>query len=221
MAKIKGFNEKEQRIFNKMKDGEEHDFRALKKLFWEDAKARCKDTYEKGWGEAEIDAQAQSFARNSIRRLIRDGWVKQIGRGTYKLTPTGKNRVEKGTDTTPSALTSHRGRPKADGSKPKKARAKKEKPAKAAKPKKVAKAAKPNKGKKVQAKAKAKKTSTKKLKAMKAKVNKEATKERTVAKAKKASAKASKENGHNEKVKKVAARAAQAVKEETAAAATN
>lgn len=207
MAKIQGFNEKEQRIFNKMKDGEAHDFRELKKLFVDDAKARCKVTYEPGWGEAEIDSQAQSFARNSIRRLIRDGWVEQSGRGTYKLTRTGKNRVEKGADTTPSALTSKRGRKpggekKAASTSPKKTEKKSK-----AKPKKATKAMK-SKAKETKV-SKAKKTSPKKMQAMKAKVKKEATKDKMVSKAKKTSEKAKKENGHKDKINNVAKRAKQ------------
>ncbi len=102
MAKIKGFNNKEQRLFNAMADGELHDFRQLKKIFWQEAKEQCEVTYEKGWGEAEIDSQAQSFARNSIRRLIRDEWVQQVSRGTYKLTRTGSQRVAKGMEETTS-----------------------------------------------------------------------------------------------------------------------
>jgi len=102
MGKINGFNDKEQRVFSKLKNGEPHDFRELKSLFWEEAKIHCKKVYEPGWGEHEIDAQAQSFARNSIRKLIRDGWVTQTGRGTYKLTKTGKARIEKGVSATPS-----------------------------------------------------------------------------------------------------------------------
>lgn len=103
MSKIKGFNDKEQRTFDRMRDGEPHDFAELKTLFWEDARAHCRKTYRVGWGKAEIDAQAQSFARNSIRRLIRDGWVEQSGRGTYHLSRTGKIRIGKGTNITPSA----------------------------------------------------------------------------------------------------------------------
>jgi poly-D-alanine transfer protein DltD len=101
--KIKGFNDKEQRIFVRMKNGEPHDFAELKTLFWEEAKAHCRKTYQPGWGEDEVDVQAQSFARNSIRRLIRDGWVIQSARGTYRLSKTGKIRISKGVAVTPSA----------------------------------------------------------------------------------------------------------------------
>ena len=102
MNRVKGLNDKEQRLLNKFADGEPHDFREMKKLFWKDATDHCDIVYAKGWGDHEVNTQAQSYARNSIRRLIRDGWVAQSGRGTYKITRAGSLRVTKGTDTTPS-----------------------------------------------------------------------------------------------------------------------
>jgi DNA-binding PadR family transcriptional regulator len=148
-TKVEGFNNKEQKLFNVLKDGESHDIRELKKLFTADAKVRCATTYEKGWGEAEIDSQAQSFVRNSVRRLCRDGWVDgphnkpKLGRGTYRLSAKGKEWVEKGVSVTKSA---GKDKPKKDkkAAKPKV----KAKTATKAKPKTVAKkvAAKPKNG---------------------------------------------------------------------------
>lgn len=207
VAKVEGFNPKEQKLLSALSDGEQHDIRELKKLFWEAAKERCKETYEKGWGESEIDSQAQSYVRNSIRRLIRDGWVEgphmneNLPRGTYKLTTKGKNWVAKGVDTTVSAKereerrnarkakTAER-RAKAKEKAKKQPKAKKEK--KEAKPK-APKAKKPPKAKKqpkaaAPKKAKPKVAAPKKAKpangakekaqAAKAKVSKEAAKEK-------------------------------------------
>jgi len=107
--KIKGFNDKEQKLYDVLKDGEQHDIRELKKLFVKDAKARCAVTYEKGWGDKEVDAQAQSFVRNSVRRLCRDGWVDgphtkaSLGRGTYQLSRKGKEWTAQKVDVTASA----------------------------------------------------------------------------------------------------------------------
>lgn len=101
--KIKGFNEKEQKLFNKLADGEPHDIRELKKLFADAAKKRCEEVYEGGWGEKETDIQSQSYVRNSVRRLVRDGWVSQTGRGTYALTKQGKKWLEEGILITKSA----------------------------------------------------------------------------------------------------------------------
>jgi len=100
--KIKGFNSKEQKLFNVLKDGKSHNIRELKKLFWQDAKEQCAEVYEKGWGEHEIDGQAQSYVRNSVRRLVRDGWVdgphmkKSLARGTYQLSSKGVMWVKSG-----------------------------------------------------------------------------------------------------------------------------
>jgi hypothetical protein len=99
---IKGFNSKEQQIFNKLKDGEPHDIRDLKLLFMKKAEEHCGLVFEEGWGEAETDAQAQSFVRNSVRRLVRDGWVEQSARGTYRMSNEGFERIKKGITETPS-----------------------------------------------------------------------------------------------------------------------
>jgi hypothetical protein len=126
--KVDGFNAKEQKVFNKFLDGEPHDIRELKRLFWKDAQVRCAAVYNAGWGEHEVDGQAQSYVRNSIRRLIRDGWVEQSARGTYKITRAGKARVQKGVSVTASFTDKKkRGRKKKSESKPKEAKAKKAK----------------------------------------------------------------------------------------------
>jgi hypothetical protein len=186
--KVDGFNNKEQKVFNRLLDGEPHDIRELKKLFWKDAEAHCKEVWEKP-GEHEVNGQAQSYVRNSLRRLIRDGWVKKSARGTYKLTPAGKSRVEKGVSVTKSKTESQRG--KGGGRKatkkaaPKKAAPKKAAPKKKAATKAKAKGKKAAPKKKAATKAKAKgngvskkKVSTDKEKKMKAKAKQTAMKEK-------------------------------------------
>ena len=101
--KIKGFNDKEQRIYDIVKDGKPHKIGEIKRVMMKDAEAHCKEVYEKGsWDDSTVDAQAQSYVRNSIRRLVRDGWVKKCAHGTYRLTIIGKRWVEQGKDTTKS-----------------------------------------------------------------------------------------------------------------------
>jgi hypothetical protein len=162
--KVNGFNAKEQKVFNKFLDGEPHDIRELKRLFWKDAQVRCAATYNAGWGDHEVNGQAQSYVRNSIRRLIRDGWVEQCARGTYKLTRAGKTRVQKGVDHTESIKKKKGGSKKKSESKPKKeTKAKKTK----------SKATKKTRTKATKAKAtKSKKAKTTKAKATKAKATK-------------------------------------------------
>jgi hypothetical protein len=109
-TKIKGFNEKEQKLFNKLSDGNPHNIAELKKIFWETAKKKCDEKYEKGWGDYETDIQAQSYVRNSIRRLVRDGWVSQTGRGTYTLTKDAKKWLAEGKTITDSATDDKRKR---------------------------------------------------------------------------------------------------------------
>jgi len=38
--------------------------------------------------------QANSWVRNSLRRLVRAKWAEKVGKGTYRLTSTGKARAE-------------------------------------------------------------------------------------------------------------------------------
>lgn len=108
VKKVEGFNPMEQALLQKLSDGEAHSIRELKELFWNAAKKHCKSVWESP-GQAEFDAQAQSFVRNSIRRLVRDGWAEgphmneNLPRGHYKLTKLGRERVRKGVTITPSA----------------------------------------------------------------------------------------------------------------------
>jgi len=110
--KVKGFNPKEQRLFDKLLDKEPYSNKQLKKLFLKDATKRCEEVWEEGWGEKEVDSQAQSYVRNSVRRLIRDGWVEQSARGTYRMSKKGITMVTKGVDVTISATVNNRGRKK-------------------------------------------------------------------------------------------------------------
>ena len=87
VVKIKGFNIKEQKIYQILCDGENHSI------------ADMADAFKR---QAENDAKAQSFARNGIRRLINDGWVEKAGRGTYTLTKEGRKWVRECKDTTAS-----------------------------------------------------------------------------------------------------------------------
>lgn len=101
--KIKGFNPKEQRLFDILKDGKQHKIGEMKRAMTKDAKAHCAEIYEKGsWDDSHVNAQAQSYVRNSIRRLIRDGWVRKVDYGTYQLTSHGKRWVAEGKDETKS-----------------------------------------------------------------------------------------------------------------------
>jgi len=110
--KIAGLNDKEQRLFNSLVGGKEKSIWDLKRVFQDDASAFIKENYQKGtWDESDVDAQAQSFVRNSIRRLIRDGWVEgpaqneKLARGTYRLSKQGETKVEKGVNETLSFTT--------------------------------------------------------------------------------------------------------------------
>jgi len=101
--RIKGFNEKEQKCYDVLADGEQHTIAEMKKRFIPAAKKHCEETYEKGsWDDSVVDTHAQSFVRNSIRRLIRDGWAEKKTYGTYQLTRNGKKWVADGKDTTAS-----------------------------------------------------------------------------------------------------------------------
>lgn len=108
VKKVEGFNSMEQTLLETLADGEAHSIRELKELFWNAAKKHCKSVWESP-GKAEFDAQAQSYVRNSIRRLVRDGWAEgphmneNLPRGHYKLTKLGRERVRKGVTITPSA----------------------------------------------------------------------------------------------------------------------
>ena len=101
--KIKGLNDREQKCYDVLCDGAPHTIAELKKKFVAAAKKHCEETYEKGsWDDDAIDIHAQSFVRNSLRRLIRDGWIEKKAYGTYQLTRLGKKWVTDGKDTTTS-----------------------------------------------------------------------------------------------------------------------
>lgn len=148
MAKIVGFNEREQKVFNSLAGGKEKSIAELKLLFMKDAE----DFFEKGkFDEKDVDAQAQSMVRNAVRRLIRDKWVEgpaqasSLGRGTYRLSKAGKDKVEKGVTETPSWATRKRGKGPKAKTEAKAAPKKAKKEAKKAAPKKEAKKAAPAK----------------------------------------------------------------------------
>jgi hypothetical protein len=96
-----GLNQKEKRLLKALSDRKPHGIRELKKLFVTEGRERCKITYERGWGDAEVDAQAQSFVRNAMRALISEGWCdgphtdKDLPRGTYRLTKNGLDRLRR------------------------------------------------------------------------------------------------------------------------------
>jgi len=186
--RIKGLNDKEQKCFNILKDGEPHTIAELKKPFLADGREHCKQVYEKGWGDREVDIQAQSFARNSLRRLVRDGWVEKAAYGTYKMTANGKRWVKDGKDATKSFGTKRGRKPMTDEEKAEAAKKRAKKPKKAAAKKTTKKASakpasKPKKASKPKANVKAKSTkkngvSTSKVKAAKAKAGKAAAKDK-------------------------------------------
>ena len=112
--KIKGFNLREQKLFDILRKADgPRTIAQLKTHFHRDAKAHLDSNYKKGWKEGALDEQAQSFVRNGIRRLIRDGWAEgpaqaQLPRGTYRLSKAGMRKVTDYTDTTASFTTRRR-----------------------------------------------------------------------------------------------------------------
>lgn len=214
--KIAGLNDKEQRLFNSLVGGKEKSIRDLKRVFQDDAKAFVKENYQKGtWDESDVDAQAQSFVRNSIRRLIRDGWVEgpaqneKLARGTYCLSKQGEAKVEKGvTETTSFTTRQERKAATLKRREEKKAQAKAERAKAKAKGKKAA----PKKAAKAKAKAAPKKVAKK---AAPKKVAKAKAAPKKVAKAKKVDAKAE----ATKKVEEAKKKAAQAEAQEKARAA--
>jgi nucleoid DNA-binding protein len=94
MKKIEGLNSKEQVLLNVFADGKEHTIRELKKLFLHEAAARLAGHY-KGWGKKDVDATAQSYVRNSLRKLVAQEWIELVGRGTYKRTDKAADRFRR------------------------------------------------------------------------------------------------------------------------------
>lgn len=87
-VKIQGFNPKEQKLYDTFSDGEYHTITELKDKFLHLA--------------GDNDTKAQSMVRNSVRRLIRDGWITSIAPGTYQLTEDGASWVKEKIDITTS-----------------------------------------------------------------------------------------------------------------------
>jgi hypothetical protein len=110
-VKINGFNDKEQRIYEMFAKtpNESCSIGELAELFLKEAK---KD-----------NNKAQSFVRNSLRRLVRDGWVVKISYGTYRLTTDGRRWVKMGKTET-SSFNSKKGRPTKKAAKKKAAKKK-------------------------------------------------------------------------------------------------
>lgn len=52
------------------------------------------DAFRKGKAKAEDDFQANSWARNAVRRLIVESLVKRVGRGEFRATPRGRRYLE-------------------------------------------------------------------------------------------------------------------------------
>jgi hypothetical protein len=101
--KIKGFNAKEQKCYDIIEDGEPHTIAEMTKKFMAQARKHCGEIFEEGsWDDNHASSVAQSFVRNSIRRLIRDGWIEKCAYGTYRLTRAGKKWVAEGKDETAS-----------------------------------------------------------------------------------------------------------------------
>lgn len=96
IQKIKGLNENEQKILEKLAEDKPYTLRELRELFRHKATRHLRKAEQKrprGWNS---NLQAHSYVRNSIRKLIRHGWAHQVGKGTYELTQKGKKRLESG-----------------------------------------------------------------------------------------------------------------------------
>lgn len=48
----------------------------------------------------QLTSKANSWVRNSLRRLVRAKWVEKVGQGTYRLTEMGHSRYTTGTPVT-------------------------------------------------------------------------------------------------------------------------
>jgi predicted transcriptional regulator len=92
--KVEGLNDKEQRVLNVLADRKPYTIKELKVLFTRDAAARLAGVY-KGWTKRDVDETAQSYVRNSLRKLVRLGWVEQVDRGTYRLTSKALDRLRR------------------------------------------------------------------------------------------------------------------------------
>ncbi len=96
IQKIKGLNEKEQRLLETLADQKPYTLKELRELFRHTATRHLRKQegkHPRGWNS---NLQAHSYVRNSIRKLIRHGWAHQVDKGTYELTSKGKKRLESG-----------------------------------------------------------------------------------------------------------------------------
>ena len=98
--KVKGLNPHEQRILDTVCDGGAYSIQELKLLFkrlgslrYHQNQINPQKKRPRNWS---TDHQAQSYVRNSLRKLVRDGWIKKVDEGTYQLTKSGKKWVENG-----------------------------------------------------------------------------------------------------------------------------
>lgn len=92
--KVQGLNSKEETLLGAFADGKEHTIRELKKLFLHEAAARLAGHY-KGWTKKDVDATAQSYVRNSLRKLVKLEWIEQTSRGAYKRTGKAADRFRR------------------------------------------------------------------------------------------------------------------------------
>jgi hypothetical protein len=96
IQKIKGLNDKEQRLLEVLADTKPYTLKQLRELFRHISTRHLRKTRNQrpqGWN---TNLQAHSYVRNSIRKLVRHGWVKRVDTGTYELTNTGKTRLKSG-----------------------------------------------------------------------------------------------------------------------------
>ena len=98
---IEGFNKKEQKLFNKFLDDKVHGIPELINSFLDDARNKAKKDKNK-LDNGQLKFKAQSYVRNSLRKLVEDDWVEKVDRGQYKLSDTGKKKVKKGVKATSS-----------------------------------------------------------------------------------------------------------------------
>lgn len=94
MIKVPELNSKELALLNALADRKPRAIRELKALFLHAAAARLADHY-KGWSKKDVDETAQSYVRNSLRKLVKLGWVEQVSRGTYRLTGKAVDRLRR------------------------------------------------------------------------------------------------------------------------------
>lgn len=101
--KVLGFNDKEQRLFYLFTDGKPHSIKACEKIFFEELMSGdISSPKGEGWAEYEFRFLANSWVRNSLRKLFRDEWISPVSKGVYQLTIVGAERIKNDIHTTPS-----------------------------------------------------------------------------------------------------------------------